>query len=300
MQEPSQETSLPGDVMPASAIICGSKTLDLSAPRIMGVLNITPDSFSDGGKLFDSSGPRLDEIRRRASAMAVEGAAVLDVGGESTRPGASPVSEQEELDRVIPVIETIGDATDVIVSVDTSSPAVMTEAASAGAGLINDVRALQRPGALDVAAGLGLPVCLMHMQGEPQTMQEAPTYTDVVAEIAAFLARRAEACRAAGISNEKILFDPGFGFGKSLDHNLDLLRRLPELARRGFPLLVGLSRKSLIAKLTGRAVQARLPGSLALALLAAQRGARVLRVHDVGETADVLRILKAVEGAPRV
>ena len=293
-----QESSSRDSVMPASTIICGSTTLDLSSPRIMGVLNITPDSFSDGGELFDSRGPRLDDIRRRADAMVAEGAALLDVGGESTRPGASPVSEQEELDRVIPVVRAIRAASDVIVSVDTSSPAVMAEAASAGAGLINDVRALQRPGALEVAARVGLPICLMHMQGDPQTMQDAPKYSDVVAEVSAFLDRRSEACRAAGIPRDKLLFDPGFGFGKSLEHNLHLLRRLPELARSGLPLLVGLSRKSLIAKLTGRGLEARLPGSLALALLAAQGGARVLRVHDVGETADVLRILKAVEGAP--
>jgi dihydropteroate synthase len=276
-------------------LICGGKPLDLRTPRIMGVLNITPDSFSDGGQLFSGCGPDLDRVCRLAQSMVDEGAAVLDVGGESTRPGAAAVSEQEELDRVVPVIEALGRVTDAVVSVDTSTPAVMIEAAGAGAGLINDVRALQRPGALQAAAPLGLPVCLMHMQGDPQTMQDSPRYDDVVAEVAAFLRSRADACRTAGVRDGQILLDPGFGFGKTLEHNLELLRRLPELAGVGYPLLVGLSRKSLIAKLTGRAVDARLPGSLALAMLAAQRGARLLRVHDVGETADVLRILEAIQ-----
>lgn len=268
--------------------------LDLSVPRVMGVLNITPDSFSDGGELLRDGRPDLDRVRRTAEAMVAAGAAVLDVGGESTRPGAAPVSEARELDRVVPVIEAIANCTDALVSVDTSTPAVMVEAARAGAGLLNDVRALHRPGALEAAAGLGLPVCLMHMQGEPGTMQDAPRYADVVVEVATFLHTRVEACVAVGIPRDRILLDPGFGFGKTLEHNLELLRRLDELAGLGHPLLVGLSRKSLIAKLTGRDLGERLPGSLALALLAAQGGARLLRVHDVAETVDVLRILEAV------
>ena len=261
----------------------------------MGVLNVTPDSFSDGGRFYRGGRIDLDALRREAAAMADAGAAILDVGGESTRPGAAQISIDEELERVVPVVAAIADDCDVIVSVDTSTPEVMREAAAAGAGLINDVRALARPGALAMAASLALPVCLMHMQGTPATMQDAPRYDDVVAEVADFLAARAAASIDAGISAQRLLLDPGFGFGKTLGHNLQLLVRLPELAALGFPLLVGLSRKSLIAKLTGRDVDARLPGSLALALIAVQGGATVLRVHDVAETADVLKIFNAVE-----
>jgi dihydropteroate synthase len=282
--------------MTALFLDCGDRRIDLSTPRIMGVLNITPDSFSDGGRLYAGGRVDLDGVRRSAEAMLAAGAAMLDVGGESTRPGADPVSEQEELDRVLPVVEALAGLGDAVVSVDTSTPAVMREAARRGAGLINDVRALTRPGALETAASLALPVCLMHMQGTPTTMQEAPAYDDVVAEVRAFLAQRIAACEAAGIPAPRLLVDPGFGFGKSLDHNLTLLSRLGELTDLGPPLLVGLSRKSLLGKLTGRGVQERLPGSLALALLAAQRGASVLRVHDVAETADVLRVLAALDG----
>ncbi len=276
---------------------CGGRPLDLRRPRIMGVLNITPDSFSDGGRLYSRDGVDLDEVLRVARDMLESGAAVLDIGGESTRPGADPVSPQEELDRVLPVVEVLARETEAVISVDTSTPAVMREAAAAGANMINDVRALTRPGALETAAQLELPVCLMHMQGSPQTMQTAPQYTNVIKEVRAYLLARRTACEDAGILAERILLDPGFGFGKSLEHNLALLARLSELTVLGSPLLVGLSRKSLIAKLTGRAVDERLPGSLALAMLAAQRGAALLRVHDVGETADVLRILEAVEEA---
>lgn len=261
----------------------------------MGVLNITPDSFSDGGRWYRDGRPDLDALRREADAMVDGGAAVLDIGGESTRPGAEPVSEQEELARVLPVVEALAGHCDAVISVDSSTPAVMREAAAHGAGMLNDVRALRRPGALEAAADTGLPVCLMHMQGEPETMQANPSYEDPVRDIQRFLLERVEDCRAAGIEPARILLDPGFGFGKSLEHNLLLLSRLDELHSLGFPLLVGLSRKSLIAKLTGRAVDERLPGSLALALLAAQRGAALLRVHDVAETADVLKILRAVE-----
>lgn len=263
----------------------------------MGVLNMTPDSFSDGGRWLRGARPHIDSIVREAEQMVANGAAVLDVGGESTRPGADPVSEQQELDRVIPVVEALQQSVPVIVSVDSSTPAVMRQAAAAGAGMLNDVRALRRPGALDAAASTGLPVCLMHMQGEPGTMQDAPHYDDVVEEVGSYLLQRAEACRSAGIDAGRILVDPGFGFGKTVKHNLALLNGLPKLRELGFPLLVGLSRKSLIAKLTGRDVNERLAGSISLAQLAAERGAAILRVHDVAETTDALRILKAVREA---
>jgi dihydropteroate synthase len=263
----------------------------------MGVLNITPDSFSDGGRWYGDGRPDLDAIRREARAMVDAGAAVLDIGGESTRPGAAPVGEDEELSRVVPVVEALAGHCEAVISVDTSTPAVMREAAAAGAGMLNDVRALRREGALEAAAATGLPVCLMHMQGEPHTMQDNPQYHDVLAEVRSFLLARVAACEGAGIARRRIVLDPGFGFGKNLAHNLQLLTHLDRLHSLGFPLLVGLSRKSLIAKLTGRAVDERLPGSLALALLAAQRGAALLRVHDVAATADVLNILRAVRDA---
>ncbi len=259
----------------------------------MGVMNITPDSFSDGGNLY-RGGPLLDDVVRRGEAMAADGAAILDIGGESTRPGAEPVSTQEELDRVIPCIEALAASVDITLSIDTSTPAVMREAAAAGAGLINDVRALTRDSALATAAELDLPVCLMHMQGEPGSMQDAPTYDDVVVEVKSWLLQRVEAAVAAGIDRDKLLLDPGFGFGKTVAHNLALLEGLPELAATGFPLLVGLSRKSLIGKLIGRDVDERLPASLALAVLAAERGARIIRTHDVRETADALAMVTAL------
>lgn len=262
----------------------------LSAPVVMGVLNITPDSFSDGGR-FD----RPDVALGRARQMVEDGAGIIDVGGESTRPGAQPVSEQEELDRVMPVIQALVRELDTPVSVDTSSPVVMRQAAAAGAALINDVRALRRPGALQAAAETGLPVCLMHMQGSPDTMQRRPGYGDVVTEVREFLEARIHACEAAGIPRQRLLADPGFGFGKSLEHNLVLLRELTALGSLGVPLLVGMSRKSMIDKLLGRPVDERLAGSLALALLAVQRGAAVIRVHDVRETVDILRVRQAVE-----
>jgi len=262
----------------------------------MGVLNVTPDSFSDGGAWFEPA-----VAMRHARRMAEAGADLIDVGGESTRPGAQPVSEREELDRVIPIVAAIARELDVPVSVDTSKPAVMRSAVEAGAGLINDIRALRQPGALETAAALGVPVCLMHMQGEPRTMQSGPVYGDVVGEVEAFLLERAAACRAAGIPREHIWLDPGFGFGKTVDHNLELLRAMPRLAGHGYPVLAGLSRKSMLGRLTGRAVDERLAGSLALAQLAAQGGAGMLRVHDVPETLDMLRVLQAVwpNGAPQ-
>ena len=268
---------------------CNGRTLDLSQPRVMGILNVTPDSFSDGGR-FLAREAALDQAR----VMAAAGAAIIDVGGESTRPGAEPVSEAEELERVIPVIEALRREIELPISVDTSKPAVMREAVRAGAGLINDVNALRAPGALEAAAEAGVPVCLMHMQGEPRTMQRDPRYQDVVAEVRDFLADRIAACEAAGIPAKRLLVDPGFGFGKTLEHNLTLLRRLHELTSLGRPLLVGLSRKSMLGALTGRPVEARQAASLAAAVLAAERGAAIIRVHDVAETVDALAVTRAV------
>ncbi|WP_043320344.1 dihydropteroate synthase [Microbulbifer sp. HZ11] len=278
-------------------LVCGQHTLDLSRPQIMGILNTTPDSFSDGGSYYGDSGLDLDLVLQRAEQMVRDGAAILDIGGESTRPGAAPVSEAEELERVVPVVEAIASRLDVVISVDTSTASVMRDSASAGAGIINDVRALTRPGALDAAAATGLPVCLMHMQGQPGTMQANPEYRDVVCEVRAYLDERLRACEQAGIAREKILYDPGFGFGKNDEHNLALLRHLPELAPQGVPILVGMSRKSMIGRLLGREVDERLPGSLALAMLSAQRGAAIIRVHDVAATADVLKLQQLVDTA---
>lgn len=254
----------------------------------MGVVNVTPDSFSDGGRHAT-----VAAAVRHGCRLADEGADIIDIGGESTRPGARPVSDQQELERVMPVIEGLCRETDVPVSIDTSKPLVMREAVSAGAAMINDVCALGEPGALQVAGELAVPVCLMHMQGEPRTMQANPTYDDVVAEVTAFLRERATAAVAAGVPRDGVVVDPGFGFGKTEAHNLALLRGLPQLAGLGYPVLAGLSRKSLLGKLTGRPVEERLAGSIALALLAAQNGASILRVHDVAPTVDALRVLAA-------
>jgi len=276
-------------------MLFANRTLDLSRPAVMGILNATPDSFSDGGSYHVGGALDLELVLERARQMVREGAAIIDVGGESTRPGAAVVSEQEELQRVVPVVEAIAAELDVVISVDTSTPAVIAAAATAGAGLINDVRSLERPGALEAAAGSGLPVCLMHMQGQPGTMQQAPHYDDVVADVRAYLQARAEACLAAGIARERLLFDPGFGFGKNDQHNLALLRNLAQLAPADIPLLVGMSRKSMVGRLLDRQVDARLPGSLALAMLAAQRGAAIIRVHDVAATVDVIKMQQLVD-----
>jgi dihydropteroate synthase len=278
---------------PLTSLRCGQHLLDLSQPVVMGILNATPDSFSDGGSYYQNQQLSLDLAMRRAEQMLAEGAKIIDVGGESTRPGAPIVSEQEELDRVIPVVEAIAGKLGALVSVDTSTASVIRESAKCGAGLINDVRALQRESALAAAAAAGLPVCLMHMQGEPDTMQQNPQYQDVVKQVADFLQARVEKCLEAGIARDQILLDPGFGFGKTLAHNFALLQRLSEFSHMGFPLLVGMSRKSMIAQLLGRPVDQRLAGSLALALLAAERGAAIIRVHDVAETVDVLKVLAA-------
>ncbi len=284
---------LPG-TDPHPALNCAGRILDLSRPRIMGVINTTPDSFSDGGSLYSNEKLDLECAFERAREMTAAGAAILDIGGESTRPGAAPVSLDEELQRVMPLVERVVAELDVVVSVDTSAPQVMQAAAAAGAGLINDVRALVREGALQTAAATGLPVCLMHIQGEPETMQSEPAYADVVAEVGDFLAARVKACEEAGIGRERLLVDPGFGFGKTVAHNLQLLQGLPQLAALGLPILVGLSRKSLIGKILGRDMGQRLPASLALAVMAVERGATIIRTHDVAETADAVAMAVAL------
>ncbi len=270
-------------------MLCGSRELDLSRPHVMGILNVTPDSFSDGG-YFN----RLDRALAHVESMLAAGATLIDVGGESTRPGAEPVSVEEELGRVLPVVEAISSRFDVVISVDTSTPEVMTASAQAGAGLINDVRALERPGALQAAAATGLPVCLMHRQGEPGSMQDAPSYASVLDEVSAYLQARVAACEMAGISRARLLLDPGFGFGKSLEHNLQLFAGMGHLRPSGLPLLVGVSRKSMIGQVLDRPVDQRLSGSLALAALAIGAGARIIRAHDVAETMDAVRMASAV------
>jgi len=258
----------------------------------MGILNITPDSFSDGGRFS-----QRDAALRHAEAMVAAGATLIDVGGESTRPGARAVSPVEELERIGPVVEALSRELDVIISVDTSTPAVIRETARLGAGLINDVRSLRREGALDAAAATGLPVCLMHMRGEPGDMQDNPQYEDLVGEVSAFLLERMEQCAAVGIPRERIILDPGFGFAKNLQHNLSLFKHMEALHALGRPLLVGVSRKSMIGQVLGRPVAERLSGGLALAAMAMIKGARILRLHDVAETVDVVRMIAAVESA---
>lgn len=281
---------MPTNGSPPNGLQCGGRFLDLSRPAVMGVLNVTPDSFSDGGRFLGK-----ESALRQARMMVSQGAAIIDVGGESTRPGALPVSEQQELDRVVPVVEAISAEVDAIISVDTSTPLVMQEAESAGAGLINDVRALEREGAMQVAAASQLPVCLMHMQGTPESMQKNPYYQDVLADVSQYLLQRVNACRGAGIADERLLLDPGFGFGKSLQHNLSMLKHLHRFVELGFPLLVGMSRKSMIGAVLDKPVDQRLVGSVAAALLAVQQGAQIVRVHDVEPTVDALKVLAAVQ-----
>ncbi len=275
--------------VPRPCLQAGRFSLPLERPLIMGVLNVTPDSFSDGGSFFD---PLLavDHAHR----MIAEGADIIDIGGESSRPGAAPVSADEELRRVMPLLDKLA-GLNVPVSVDTGKPEVMRRVIAGGAAMINDIFALRAPGALEAVAGSEAAICLMHMQGDPRTMQQQPHYTDVVAEVCEFLARRAGAAVAAGIGNERIVLDPGFGFGKSPQHNLDLIRALPRLRGLGYPVLAGLSRKSLFGKITGRAAGERVHASAAGALLAAQRGAAIVRVHDVAATRDSLLVLRAVD-----
>ena len=261
-----------------------SRSLDLSSPRIMGILNLTPDSFSDGGHFVGKA------ALHHAVQMVKDGATVIDVGGESTRPGADAVSHQQELDRVIPVIESLRRELDCWISIDTSKAVVMQEAVKAGADLINDVRALREPDALQVAADSGAAICLMHMQGQPRTMQQAPDYDDVTAQVTAFLQQRLQACEQAGIARERICLDPGYGFGKQLEHNYELLGKVGQLHRLGLPLLAGMSRKSMLGQLLGRDVDQRLAGGLAAHLFALSQGVQILRVHDVKEMADAMRV----------
>lgn len=275
----------------------GKRSLDLNVPQVMGVLNVTPDSFSDGGELIAAGKVSLDRVLERALGMVEAGATILDVGGESTRPGAALVSPQEEVDRVMPVVELLNSECDTVISVDTSNAELITAAAGQGAGLINDVRALGREGALDAAAATGLPVCLMHMLGQPGTMQKDPHYDDVVAEVLTFLTERANACTEAGIAKDNIILDPGFGFGKTLEHNLSLLASLEVLVQAGYPLLIGMSRKRMIGALTGKDEKCRTAGSVAAAVVAVMKGAWIIRAHDVSETVDALKIVQAVKTA---
>jgi dihydropteroate synthase len=287
--------STPSVDQPASTehgLDCKGKLLDLSHPQVMGVLNITPDSFSDGGDFF-----AVDAAVERALVMQAEGAAIIDIGGESTRPGAEPVSAEEEIRRVVPVIEALCLQLDVPISIDTQKPEVMRAAVGAGAGLINDVNALQMPGALQAAVDCGVPVCLMHMQGEPRSMQANPQYGDVVDDVRDFLHQRVETCLKAGVAREHILLDPGFGFGKTVEHNLQLLARLDVIAKLGFPLVVGLSRKSMIGKLLQLEVSERVPASIALAVLAVERGAMLVRAHDVAATWQALQMCVALRAS---
>ncbi|MCL2891767.1 dihydropteroate synthase [Brenneria tiliae] len=273
-------------------LIARGSTLDLSCPHVMGILNVTPDSFSDGGKHNT-----LDAALFHAQEMIAAGATLIDIGGESTRPGADDVGTEEELERVIPVVEALARRFDAWISVDTSKPEVITAAAQAGAHLINDIRSLQEPGALAAAAATGLPVCLMHMQGLPKTMQHNPHYDDLMAEVGAFLQRQIDRCVSGNIPKSRLLLDPGFGFGKNLAHNYQLLARLGELHRFGLPLLVGMSRKSMIGQLLKVPPAQRVQGSVACAVIAAMQGAQIIRVHDVKETVDAMRIVEATLSA---
>jgi len=273
-------------------LFCRDRVLDLSEPAVMGVLNVTPDSFSDGGRYVETA-----SAVERGLRMAEEGAAIIDVGGESTRPGAAPVEVREEMQRVLPVIEQLAVRLALPVSIDTSKPEVMRAAVAAGACLINDVRALEAPGALEAAAESGAAVCLMHMRGEPRTMQDDPGYVDVVAEVGAYLAGRLQACRAAGIHDGRLCVDPGIGFGKRPEHNLALLASLDRLADPEIPVLVGVSRKSLVGIITGRPAGERLAGSVAFAALAVMRGAAIIRAHDVAATVDAVKVASALRRA---
>ena len=275
------------------SLVCGSRTLDLSRPRVMGVINATPDSFFDPSRRVG-----VDAALETAATMVQAGADIVDIGGESTRPGASPVSEGEEIDRTVPIIERVREL-DAVISIDTYKAGVAAAAIDAGADLVNDVRAARGDGMLELLAGSDVGICLMHMRGEPRTMQERPVYADVVEDVGAFLDRRVQACREAGIDAARLLVDPGFGFGKTVSHNLTLLANLRALSSIGLPILVGLSRKSTLGEVTGRAVTERLPASIAGAVMAAVNGAAVLRVHDVKETVDALKVVEATRAHAR-
>lgn len=280
-----------------AAIDCGGKLLPLDTPQIMAVLNLTPDSFSDGGRFIDEKGRvDIDLALKASEAMIEDGARIIDVGGESTRPGATEVSDQEQIDRVAAIVEQLVSRFDIIVSVDTSSPNLMIESARLGAGMINDIRALANPGALEVVANSGLAVCMMHMQGQPNDMQDSPVYSDIVAEVLGFFEQRILDFIDAGIDKDKVLLDPGFGFGKKLEHNVDLLKGLGRFKSLHLPLLVGVSRKAMIGQLTGRSIQERIHGSVAAAMLAIQGGANVVRVHDVAATRDMINVHMAIAG----
>lgn len=269
---------------------CAGKSLDLSVPHVMGIVNVTPDSFSDGGHFFSA-----DKALIQARRFVDDGAAIIDIGGESTRPGSTPVDVEEEIRRVVPAIQAISSELDVVVSIDTMKAAVMRAAVNAGAGFINDVNALRSDGALQAAADLNVPVCLMHMQGTPQTMQQSPEYSDVVADVLAFLQQRITACEHAGISRDKLILDPGFGFGKRARHNLRLMKYLQSFLSLNLPLLVGVSRKSIVGEMLNVSVDERLSGSLALATLAVWQGAKIIRSHDVRETVQAVRLCQYVQ-----
>ncbi|NRA18992.1 MAG: dihydropteroate synthase [Oceanospirillaceae bacterium] len=275
---------------------CAHRSLDLSRTQVMGILNVTPDSFSDGGQLYRDQSLLLGRLQNSAAQMVKDGATILDLGGESTRPDAKAVSVQQEMDRVLPALEMLVANIDVVISIDTSSAALMIEAAKLGAGMINDVRALTREGALEAVIASGLPVCLMHMQGSPKNMQRAPEYQNVVQEVSTYLLQRAQLCEAQGMSKEQILLDPGFGFGKTLQQNLQLLKATAEFVSMGYPLLIGTSRKSMFGELLARGVNDRLAGGLASVAYAVLQGAAVVRVHDVKETVDVVKVIQAVQG----
>ncbi len=276
-------------------MLAANKRLPLSRPLVMGILNITPDSFSDGGQLHDGSQPLLDDVLKRAETMLADGADILDIGGESTRPGATPVGSQQEIDRVMPVLECLRANTDACFSIDTSNPELMRLAIKAGAHIINDVRALRREGAVEAVINSEVAVCLMHMRGEPGTMQDDTRYDSVESAVLGFLKQQSDSLVAAGVSQSRIVLDPGFGFGKSPQQNMRLLARLPQLNKLGYPVLAGLSRKSVIAAVTGRDIDERLPGSIALATMAMNNGAKLLRVHDVAATVDAVRLFDAMQ-----
>ena len=269
---------------------------ELTFPAVMGVVNTTPDSFSDGGTLYQSTRLDLDKAFDRCAKMVQEGATILDIGGESTRPGSDPVSVEQELERVIPLVERLARSFDVALSLDTSTPQVMLEGALAGAHIINDVRALRREGALEAAASTDLAVCLMHMQGEPKTMQAQPTYDDVVQDVSGFLSQRIEDCLMAGIDKKRLWIDPGFGFGKTLAHNIELMQNISYFCNGNHPVLVGVSRKSMIGAITGKDVDERLAGGLALATVALMQGAHIIRTHDVDATMDVVNVVRVLKG----
>ena len=268
------------------------RALPRDVPQVMGILNITRDSFSDGGELLKGGKPAISLVIERAAAMVSDGASILDLGGESTRPGAEPVSSTQELDRVLPALEALRARFDVVLSLDTSNPVLIKEGAALGAHLVNDVRALSVPGALDAARLSGLPVCLMHMQGQPGTMQKAPVYQDVVQEVADFLVQRAADCIAAGIPAEKIMLDPGFGFGKTFAHNLTLLRHIATFTRLPYPVLAGVSRKKMLGEITGKPEKERIYAGIGAAVIAVMQGAWIIRTHDVAATVDALKVIE--------